>query len=96
MNTFKLSDLVRRERGSVGLVDIAVAMMITGILTVVLMGVISSAYSTTSLITDRADFMEQNTKIGDRLRAALSGASRQGICIDRNCEQLSASWRKYK
>ena len=83
MNTFKLSDLVRRERGSVGLVDIAVAMMITGILTVVLMGVISSAYSTTSMITDRADFMEQNTKIGDRLRAALSGASRQGICIDR-------------
>jgi hypothetical protein len=75
--------IVRSERGSVGLVDIAVAMMITGILTVVLMGVISSAYSTTSMITDRADFMEQNTKIGDRLRAALSGASRQGICIDR-------------
>lgn len=83
MTTFKLSDLARRERGSVGLVDIAVAMMITGILTVVLMGVISSAYSTTSMITDRADFMEQNTKIGDRLRAALSGASLQGSCIDR-------------
>ena len=31
-----MSDLVRRERGAVGLVDIAVAMMITGILTVVL------------------------------------------------------------
>jgi len=83
MQSFKLSDLVRSERGAVGLVDIAVAMMITGILTVVLMGVISSAYSTTSMITDRADFMEQNTNIGDRLRAALSGASRQGICIDR-------------
>ncbi len=103
MNTFKLSDLARRERGSVGLVDIAVAMMITGILTVVLMGVISSAYSTTSMITDRADFMEQNTKIGDRLRAALSGASRQGSCIDRinpaptaavtvsNCRHLTES-----
>ncbi|MEN9648079.1 MAG: hypothetical protein RLZ17_115, partial [Actinomycetota bacterium] len=75
--------IARSERGSVGLVDIAVAMMITGILTVVLMGVISSAYSTTSMITDRADFMEQNTKIGDRLRAALSGASLQGSCIDR-------------
>ena len=101
MNTFKLSDLARRERGSVGLVDIAVAMMITGILTVVLMGVISSAYSTTSMITDRADFMEQNTKIGDRLRAALSGASQQGSCIDRinpdsavtvsNCRHLTES-----
>ena len=93
--------IVRSERGSVGLVDIAVAMMITGILTVVLMGVISSAYSTTSMITDRADFMEQNTKIGDRLRAALSGASRQGSCIDRinpaaavtvsNCRHLTES-----
>ena len=93
--------IARRERGSVGLVDIAVAMMITGILTVVLMGVISSAYSTTSMITDRADFMEQNTKIGDRLRAALSGASRQGSCIDRinpasavtvsNCRHLTES-----
>ena len=101
MNTFKLSDLARRERGSVGLVDIAVAMMITGILTVVLMGVISSAYSTTSMITDRADFMEQNTKIGDRLRAALSGASPQGSCVDRinpasavtvsNCRHLTES-----
>ena len=101
MNTFKLSDLARRERGSVGLVDIAVAMMITGILTVVLMGVISSAYSTTSMITDRADFMEQNTKIGDRLRAALSGASLQGSCVDRinpasavtvsNCRHLTES-----
>ena len=83
MKSFKLSDLVRSERGSVGLVDIAVAMMITGILTVVLMGVISSAYSTTSMITDRADFMEQNTMIGARLSSALSGASRQGVCIDR-------------
>ena len=95
--------IARSERGSVGLVDIAVAMMITGILTVVLMGVISSAYSTTSMITDRADFMEQNTKIGDRLRAALSGASRQGSCIDRinpdpasavtvsNCRHLTES-----
>jgi hypothetical protein len=93
--------IARSERGSVGLVDIAVAMMITGILTVVLMGVISSAYSTTSMITDRADFMEQNTKIGDRLRAALSGASLQGSCIDRinpasavtvsNCRHLTES-----
>jgi hypothetical protein len=76
-------------------------MMITGILTVVLMGVISSAYSTTSMITDRADFMEHNTKIGDRLRAALSGASLQGSCIDRinpasavtvsNCRHLTES-----
>jgi len=93
--------IARSERGSVGLVDIAVAMMITGILTVVLMGVISSAYSTTSMITDRADFMEQNTEIGDRLRAALSGASLQGSCIDRinpasavtvsNCRHLTES-----
>ena len=29
MKSFKLSDLGRSERGSVGLVDIAVAMMIT-------------------------------------------------------------------
>lgn len=101
MKSFRLSVLVRNERGSVGLVDIAVAMMITGILTVALMGVISSAYSTTSMITDRADFMEQNSMIDARLRAALSSASPQGSCIDRinpaaaisvsNCRHLTES-----
>ncbi len=83
MKSFKLSDVARRERGSVGLVDIAVAMMITGILTVVLMGVISSANSATSAISERVNYVEQNVIIGDRLRVALSGTSRPGSCIDR-------------
>lgn len=92
---------VGHDRGSIGLLDVAVAMMITGILTVVLMAVISSAYSTTSAITERANYVEQNVVIGDRLRAAISGASPQGGCIDRinpanavtvsNCRHLTES-----
>jgi Tfp pilus assembly protein PilE len=65
------------------ILDLVVAIIIVGILTVALMGVVSSVVTTTAIVQNRADFVEQSTILSERLRMALTGSAPAGACINR-------------
>jgi Tfp pilus assembly protein PilE len=74
---------LREERGSIAILDLVVAMIIVGILTVALMGVVTSVFTTTTIVQNRADFVEQSAVLSERLRMALTGSAPAGDCINR-------------
>jgi type II secretory pathway pseudopilin PulG len=74
---------LREERGSIAILDLVVAMIIVGILTVALMGVVTSVFTTTTIVQNRADFVEQSAVLSERLRMALTGSAPAGLCINR-------------
>ena len=74
---------LREERGSIAILDLVVAMIIVGILTVALMGVVTSVFTTTTIVQNRADFVEQSAVLSERLRMALTGSAPAGVCINR-------------
>jgi Tfp pilus assembly protein PilE len=75
--------LLREERGSIAILDLVVAMIIVGILTAALMGVVTSAFTTTAIVQNRADFVDQSSILSERLRTTLTGAAPSGVCVDR-------------
>ena len=74
---------LRGERGSIAILDLVVSMIIVGILTVALMGVVTSVFTTTTIVQNRADFVEQSAVLSERLRMALTGSAPAGVCINR-------------
>ena len=74
---------LRGESGSIAILDLVVAMIIVGILTVALMGVVTSVFTTTTIVQNRADFVEQSVVLSERLRMALTGSAPAGLCINR-------------
>ena len=74
---------LRGERGSIAILDLVVSMIIVGILTVALMGVVTSVFTTTTIVQNRADFVEQSAVLSERLRMALAGSAPAGVCINR-------------
>jgi len=101
MRRLILQRFIREDRGSIVILDLVVAMIIIGILTAALMGVVTSAFSTTAIVQNRADFVEQSALISERLRMALTGSAPSGVCIDRidptaalatsNCQHFTES-----
>jgi hypothetical protein len=99
MFRLKLNELYAKDRGSIAMLDVVVALFIVGILTAALMGVITSAYATTTQVQNRSVFIDQIADLGDQLRSTLTGAAPSGVCIDRiapgaavsvsNCQHLS-------
>jgi type II secretory pathway pseudopilin PulG len=83
MRRLTLQRFLRDDRGSIAILDLVVAMIIVGILTAALMGVVTSAFSTTAIVQNRADFVEQSALLSERLRMALTGSAPSGVCIDR-------------
>jgi Tfp pilus assembly protein PilE len=65
------------------ILDLVVAIIIVGILTVALMGVVASVVTTTAIVQNRADFVEQSTILSERLRMALTGSAPAGVCVNR-------------
>ena len=83
MFRLKLKEFSVRDRGSIALLDVVVGLFIVGILTAALMGIITSAFATSTQVQNRSDFVEQIAKLGDQLRSSLTGATTQGVCLDR-------------
>jgi len=81
------------DRGGIGVLDLVVATMIMGILTVALMGIIGSAFSTSAVVESRVDFFNQRNQLSEQLRTILTGAAPAGGCLDRvdPAEALSIS-----
>lgn len=81
------------DRGGIGVLDLVVATMIVGILTVALMGIIGSAFSTSAVVESRVDFFNQRNQLSEQLRTILTGAAPAGGCLDRvdPAEALSIS-----
>ena len=81
------------DRGGIGVLDLIVATMIVGILTVALMGIIGSAFSTSAVVESRVDFFNQRNQLSEQLRTILTGAAPTGGCLDRvdPAEALSIS-----
>lgn len=86
-----LKKLFVRERGSIAMLDVVVGMLIVGILTAALMGVITSAYATSTQVQNRSDFVDQVADLGDQLRSALTGATPTGVCLDRVAPSAAVS-----
>jgi type II secretory pathway pseudopilin PulG len=72
-----------RDRGSIAMLDVVVGMFIVGILTAALMGIITSAYATSSQVQNRAELTEQIADLGDQLRSSLLGAAPSSRCLNR-------------
>lgn len=83
--------LLREDRGSIAILDLVVAMIIVGILTAALMGVVTSAFTTTAIVQNRADFVDQSAILSERLRMALTGSAPAGACLDRVNPALALS-----
>jgi hypothetical protein len=83
MLRLNLKELAARDRGSIALLDVVVGMFIVGILTAALMGVITSAYATSTQVQNRSLFIDQIADLGDQLRSSLTGATPSGVCLDR-------------
>lgn len=83
MFRLKLKEFSARDRGSIALLDVVVGMFIVGILTAALMGVITSAFATSTQVQNRSLFVEQIADLGDQLRSSLTGATPTGVCLDR-------------
>ncbi|MEI7757280.1 MAG: hypothetical protein WCJ08_07620, partial [bacterium] len=86
-----LKKLFARDRGSIAMLDVVVGMLIVGILTAALMGVITSAYATSTQVQNRSDFVDQVADLGDQLRSALTGATPTGVCLDRVAPSAAVS-----
>lgn len=78
-----LRRLFREDRGAIGILDLVVATMIIGILTVALMSIVGSAFSTTAAVESRSEFFSQRAELSDELRTLLTGAAPSGGCLDR-------------
>ena len=93
MRRVALQRSLSKDRGEIGILDLVVAMMIIGILTAALMGIVGSAFSTTSVVESRVDFFNQHKQLSEKLRTILTGAAPSGGCLDRvdPAEALSIS-----
>ena len=86
-----IKNFASRDRGSIAMLDVVVGMLIVGILTAALMGIITSAYATSTQVQNRAEFIDQIANLGDQLRASLVGATTSSTCLDRKVPTATVS-----